>query len=80
MKSSYGVTEKLIEEGKAITLQSIETDLNNDCWTALYYATEEQINTLISQNRISEDFFSRHQTYQEEMRCLKAEAEAEFQL
>lgn len=79
MKKSYGVTEKRIEEGKKVTLESIETDLNNDCWNALYYASEDQISQLISENRISEDFFSRHQDYLEEMRCLKAEAEAEFQ-
>ncbi len=73
MTQSYGVTEKRIEEGKSVTLESIETDLNNDCWNALYYATYEQISTLIQQNRISEDFSSRHDNYQEEMRCLKAE-------
>lgn len=79
MSNFYGITEKRITEGQSVTLKSIETDLNNDCWNALYYASEEQIDKLISQKRISEDFFSRHQDYQEEMRCLKAEAEEEFQ-
>jgi len=79
MSYSYGITEQRITEGKSATLESIETDLNNDCWNALYYASEEQISQLISENRISEDFFARHQDRLEEMRCLKAEAEAEFQ-
>lgn len=67
------VTEQRIEAGKEPTLESIETDLNNDEWDALYYASEEQINKLIDQGRIDEDFFSRHDNYQEELRCMMAE-------
>ena len=80
MINSQGITEERIEKGQSVTLESIEADIKNDCWNALYYATEEQISKLIDQGRISEDFFSRHQDYQEEMRCLHAEALSEFSL
>jgi hypothetical protein len=69
---------KLIEQKKPITLEAIAFDLNNDNWDALYFATEEQISKLINSGKIDEDFDSRHQDYQEEMRCLRAEAAAEF--
>jgi hypothetical protein len=78
MSNTNGTTEARIEDGKKATLKSIETDLKNDCWSALYYATEAQIQTLIDQERICEDFASRHQDYQEEMRCEVASAMAEF--
>ncbi len=64
-----------VENRQRVTLAAIESDLNNDSWDALYFATEEQISTLIRQGKISEDFSSRHQDYQEEMRVLKAEFE-----
>ena len=71
-------TEQRISEGKKATLESIATDLNNGDWGALYYATEEQIKSLIDSGRISEDFFSRHQDYQEEMRVMMNQVLAEF--
>lgn len=74
------MVEQQVEDSQTITLDAIESDLNNDCWYALYFATEEQISTLIDAGRISEDFFSRHQDYQEEMRILRAEAAREFGL
>jgi hypothetical protein len=70
--------EQLVENSKPVTLDAIESDLNNNCWDALYFATEEQISSLIDSGKIDEDFYSRHQDYQEEMRCLRAEAQAEF--
>jgi len=72
------ITEQRISEGQKATLQSIATDLNNGDWDALYYATEEQIKSLIDSGRISEDFFSRHQDYQEEMRVMMNQVLAEF--
>ena len=72
------ITEQRIKEGKKATLESIATDLNNGDWDALYYATEEQIESLINSGRISEDFDSRHQYYQEEMYTLTTQALAEF--
>jgi len=71
-------TEQRISEGKKVTLEAIETDLNNGDWDALYYATEEQVTSLIDSGRISEDFFSRHQDYQEEMRVMMNQVMAEF--
>jgi hypothetical protein len=71
-------TEQRISEGKKATLETIEADLNSGDWDALYYATEEQIKSLIDSGRISEDFFSRHQDYQEEMRVMMNQAMAEF--
>ena len=71
-------TEQRINEGKKVTLEVIETDLNSGNWDALYYATEEQISKLIDSGRICEDFFSRHQDYQEEMRQLMNQVMAEF--
>ena len=71
-------TEQRINEGKKATLESIATDLNNGDWDALYYATEEQIASLIDSGRICEDFFSRHQDYQEESRIMMSQLMAEF--
>lgn len=65
--------EQLIEVGKKITLSAIESDLNSDNWDALYYASETQIRKLIESGKIDEDFFTRHQNYQEEMRVLMNE-------
>ena len=73
-----GITDKRISEGKKATLDSIATDLTNGDWDALYYATEEQISKLIDSGRICEDFLSRHQDYQEEMRVLMNQVMAEF--
>lgn len=72
------MTEQLIESGKPVTLNVIAEDLNAGEWSALYYATEEQISALIDAGRISEDFFSRHQDYQEEMRVMMNQVMAEF--
>ena len=72
------ITEQRISEGKKATLETIEADLNNGDWDALYYATEEQIKSLIDSGRISEDFFSRHQDYQEEARVMMNQLMAEF--
>lgn len=71
-------TELLVSEGRKPTLAAIADDLNGGAWDALYYAAEEQVCALIDQGRISEDFFSRHQDYQEEARCLMADALREF--
>jgi len=64
---------QLVENRKKVTLAAISEDLNNDSWDALYFATEEQIATLIKQGKIDEDFSSRHQDYQEELRVMMAE-------
>ena len=73
-----GMTETLIENGQPVTLDAIATDLNGGQWDALYYATEGQIGALIDAGRICEDFFSRHQDYQEEMRVMLNQVMAEF--
>ena len=72
------ITENRISEGKKATLHSIATDLTNGDWDALYYATEEQIIKLIDSGRICEDFVSRHQDYQEEMRVMMNQVMKEF--
>lgn len=66
------VTSK-IENGFKPTMVDIAIDLNNGDWDALYFATEKQINKLIDDGKISEDFSSRYEDYQEEMRCMAAE-------
>lgn len=66
-------TSQRIEDGKKPTLKSILTDIKSDDWECLYFATESQISSLIDSGKIDEDFGSRHQDYQEEMRCLVAE-------
>ncbi len=66
------LTTNKINDGKKPTLLDIETDLINDEWDALYFATERQICSLIEQGRIDEDFLSRHQDYQEESRIMCA--------
>ncbi len=78
MSSQVSTTER-IEAGLKPTLMSIEYDLNeSDDWECLYFASEEQIDKLINQGRIDEDFGSRHQNYQEELRCMLNEASVEF--
>lgn len=72
------ITENRISEGKKATLDSIAIDLTNGNWDALYYATEEQIIKLIDSGRICEDFFSRHQYYQEEMYVMMNQVMAEL--
>lgn len=63
-------TEDLIESGKKATLTSILEDIKADNWNCLYFATEAQICKLIDQGSIDEDFHSRHQNHQEEMRVM----------
>jgi len=53
--------------------KEITSRLNNGDWEPLYYATEKQIDTLIEQGRIEEDFYCRYQDYQEEVRCMMDE-------
>ena len=56
-----------------MNMKEIASKLNNGDWEPLYFATEKQIDTLIAQGKIDEAFYSRHQDYQEEMRCMMAE-------
>jgi len=56
--------ESAIDAGRNITLSDIRTDLNSGNWDALYFASEAQID---------EDFGSRYQDYQEELRCMLGE-------
>lgn len=72
------MTETLAENTQPVTLDAIAADLNGGEWDALYYATEEQIVALIDAGRICEDFFSRYQEYQEEMRVMMNQVMAEF--
>jgi len=58
-------------------LSQIEKSCNSGAWEhddTLYLATEAQIDKLISQGKIDEDFGSRKQDADEEMRCLMADA------
>lgn len=68
------LVEEQVENGKSITLDAIATDLNNDLDIPLYLASEVQIDNLIQQGRIDEDFSSRYQNAQEELRVMKADA------
>ena len=56
-----------------MNMKEIASRLNNGDWEPLYYATEKQIDTLIEQGRIEEDFYCRYQDYQEEVRCMMDE-------
>ena len=71
------MTETQIDNGQPVTLDAIAADLNGGEWDARYYATEEQIVALIDAGRICEDFFSRHQDHQEEMRVMMNQVMAE---
>ncbi len=66
------LTTNKIDGGKNPTLLDIETDLINGEWEALYFATEQQIHSLIEQGRIDDGFYSHHQDYQEELRMMCA--------
>lgn len=72
------ICETLAKDGREITLQAILDDLSAGELDALYYATETQIMTLIDRGQISEDYFSRHQAHQEDMRYLMASVLREF--
>tara|TARA_R100001377_G_C3140719_1_gene92574 strand:- start:258 stop:446 length:189 start_codon:yes stop_codon:yes gene_type:complete len=56
-----------------MNIKEIASKLNNGDWEPLYFATEKQIDTLIEAGKINEEFYSRHQDYQEEMRGMMAE-------
>ena len=73
-----GTTEQRIAEGKKATLKSILEDLNNGIYTALYFTSEDQINTLIEQGKVSEDLWSDWVSYSEDMRIMINDAIAEF--
>ena len=73
-----GTTEQRISEGKKATLKSILEDLNNGIYTALYFTSEDQINTLIEQGKVSEDLWSDWVSYSEDMRIMINDAIAEF--
>ena len=66
-------TEDRINAGLKPTLKSIHADINAGNWDALYFATENQINTLIDKRGLDEDFYSRWDAYQEDMRVMQAE-------
>jgi len=61
-----------------MNIKEIASRLNNGDWEPLYSATQKQIDTLINQGKIDEEFFTRHQDYQEEMRCMMGDALEEF--
>ena len=67
-------TSTQVQNRQRVTLGAIAEDLNDGDWEALYYATEDQIISLINANRISEDFLARWQDYDEEMRSLMQQA------
>tara|TARA_R110000803_G_scaffold179230_2_gene241636 strand:+ start:926 stop:1120 length:195 start_codon:yes stop_codon:yes gene_type:complete len=60
------------------TLKSIVKDLNNNDLDCLYFATEDQIDSLINSNKIDEDYAYRASQYREEMEYISAAAMAEF--
>jgi hypothetical protein len=72
------ICETLAKDGREITLQAILDDLSAGEMDALYYASETQIMTLIEREQISEDYLSRHQAHQEDMRYLMASVLREF--
>ena len=63
-------TEERIKSGLRATLNSIHTDLNAGSWSALYFAGENQILTLVNDRGLDETFIQRWHDYQEEMHCL----------
>jgi len=61
-----------------MNIKEIASRLNNGDWEPLYSATQKQIDTLINQGKIDEEFFTRHQDYQEEVSCMMGDALEEF--
>jgi hypothetical protein len=55
------------------TLKSIVKDLNNNDLDCLYFATEDQIESLINSNKIDEDFSYKAAQCREEMEYMMAE-------
>jgi len=65
-----------------MNIQTIKEDIkaNGECAEALYIATEVQIDKLIENGDISEDYSHYAAICREEMGCLTADALAEFGL
>ena len=55
------------------TLKSIVKDLNNNDYDCLYFATADQIESLINSKKIDEDYSYRAAEYREEMEYMMAE-------
>ena len=60
------------------TLKSIVADLNAGNTDCLYFATEAQIDSLITRGNIDEDYAYQAANYREEMNCLVNSAQIEF--
>ena len=54
-------------------LKSIVKDLNNNDYDCLYFATADQIESLINSNKIDEDYSYMASQYREEMEYMMAE-------
>jgi hypothetical protein len=63
-------TENAIDNEKPVTDQMIIDDLKNGLTICLYFATEDQVDRLIDNGDIDEDYSSVFQDYQEELRIL----------
>ena len=70
-------TEKLIEQGRKATIKALMADLDNGNTSCLMFATEEQALKL-ADLRGDSDVYAWWDMEQEEMRCLMADAMAEF--
>jgi hypothetical protein len=65
--------QQQIEEKKPVSSSAIVEALKEGEWDVLYFAKEAQIDKLIEQGRIDEDFSSRKQDFDEEMRAMMSE-------
>lgn len=72
-------TEKLIQQGRKATIESLMADLDNGDTSSLAFATEEQALEL-ADLRGDSDVYAWWDMEQEEMRILVADAMAEFGL
>jgi hypothetical protein len=61
-------TELAIKNEKSVTDQMIIDDLQNGLTNCLYFATKNQVDRLIDNGDIDEDYSSVFQDYQEELR------------
>ena len=65
--------QQQIEESVKVSTSAVLEALNEGEWDVLYFAKEEMITELIDEGRIDEDFGTRYQVYQEEMRSMMSE-------
>jgi len=76
--SNDGICSTKIENGEKFTTADVLADINSGHTDCLYYADENQIQSLIDADKIDDDVFAHWMEAQDEMNHLRGEARQEF--